>query len=286
MAQVYTCNAPRYQAVFPGWFVFEADFPDGENGQVTLNLYQHNITGPSIMNCTFQCTKSYSGSQLFTCPVSQCCTQGWATQPIQALMNMVNKTTHISIDDTGVGQMHQECMPIAIDFQCTASACEFLNQTIPPLTLGEKIGFGIAGGVVGVALAAAVVLCFFRAHLLRQRFTSFGRRTVPLTLEWRGLSCDIPVKGGAVHALRGARGVATPGTVTALLGESGSGKVRFVCFLFCMLLSVFSKDYMSGHFGAAQDGGQSEWGGARQRAAARRRRLDARDGVRDAGRRV
>ncbi len=183
------------------------------------------------MNCTFQCQKSYDGDQVFTCTESSCCTQGWATIPIQRLMNMVNKTTTIRINDAGAGSMHQECMPIAIDFQCSASACEFQNQTIPPLTVSEKIGFGIAGGALAALLIAAVILCVFRAHLLRQRFSNFAGRSVPVSLQWLRLACEIPTSAGPVLALRGSRGAALPGSVTVVLGESGSGKTTLLDML-------------------------------------------------------
>lgn len=47
---------------------------------------------------------------------------------------------------------------------------------------------------------------------------------------WEGLSYSVPTKEGPRRLLNGVSGYVAPGKLTALMGESGAGKVRQVSF--------------------------------------------------------
>jgi hypothetical protein len=62
------------------------------------------------------------------------------------------------------------------------------------------------------------------ARLQLGRSGSAALRAAPLLLEWRDLGCSYRARGGGwAPVLRGVYGYAAPGSLTAVMGPSGSG---------------------------------------------------------------
>lgn len=166
------------------------------------------------------------------CGTSECCTQGYALKTILNLMNMVHGPSIITISPTGAGSMHQTCMPMPLEFQCTAYACEFPGQSTPPLSLGEKAAVGITGGLIFVVLVIVVIAVFVQARKQKQRYLQWGNRRLHVTLSWSNLSCVLKLdEGKELTTVWNVSGHALPGTVVALLGESGAGKTSLLDML-------------------------------------------------------
>jgi ABC-type multidrug transport system ATPase subunit/ABC-type multidrug transport system permease subunit len=225
--------ATTFLSLFKGKFVYEVTFPENGPGLVEMVLYYYNSTTPIVANCTLSnCKKSYGdGGLSLECQESHCCTTGFATQPILRLFQMVYGPTTITIDDTGKGKMQQvsHCMPVPFLFQCAAKTCQFKDDTVPPLSTGAIAGIGVTGGVVALAVLVLILLVVVNNKKKKQMYLNFGGFP-PITLSWKNVTCKLP---NGKYVLNEVSGTAMPGTVTAIIGESGAGKTSLIdCLTF------------------------------------------------------
>lgn len=198
-----------------------------------MALYQNPTTTPLVANCTLtDCSKSFGdGAEQIVCENSMCCTNGWIIGPLANLFNMVSgkSLVQMNVDGSGSFQQLSGCMPLAITFNCQAATCAYLNQQQPPMTTGERVGIIAGSSLVVLALWAALIGVLVWRFKLQQRFLDFGAARLAVSLEWRNLSCTLSLpRGRTLVTLAGVSGVAEPGTLLAILGESGAGKTSLL----------------------------------------------------------
>jgi hypothetical protein len=80
----------------------------------------------------------------------------------------------VILDPSGYTQMFQQAAPVVVVMNCSASACQFPNDSVvrqTSLEVALATAFGV--GIV-VIIAILVLICLWRSKRLQRTYADFG----------------------------------------------------------------------------------------------------------------
>lgn len=250
-SKAYSCLPDANLATFfegGGLFVWNVDFPttgDGGNGTGRLDCYAFPDKTPLLFYCVFwNCARSLvDGNQKIECGGTNCTNVGGSTSLKTTVEDLRGKSTVI-LSPGGRTDFFQERVVITVQMVCNASGCAYpgdseFRQSVVELAVATAVGVFILLVLVGLLL-----FCWRRAVLLRSQYLNFGKRRLERALSWSGVACTLRFRLPSRHfwkqgerrqleVLKTMSGQAGPGTMTAIMGESGAGKTALLDVLAC-----------------------------------------------------
>ena len=242
--KTYSCIPDvTFQGFFAGGglFIFTISFPDSRtpvDGVAQLSGYAFPDKSPLLFSCDLTgCSRAArENNQQISCATINCVSTG-ADDTLGSVVEALAGQSTVVFDATGRAEMFQAAAPVVVIMYCEASACEFPGDTDLEQSRLSTILAAAFGGLIAAAIIVLIVFCVLRANRLKRLYEAFGSRRIERTIAWSDVACTLRFwvpsgsfskKRKVLEVLKGMSGSAEPGTMTALMGESGSGKTALL----------------------------------------------------------
>ena len=242
--KVYECypTAETETLFGNGSFVIDCQWDPNDknpnNGACEVSTYSTQTTTPRVFNCTAEkCSKTIQNNQQFiNCEEIGCHCTEWCGSITKFSINTISGSAEFIVNPDGALQLTQNNGIFTV--QCKAYQCQLPGP--PPVAsfpFWAKMAIGASAVFLVLIIAIASIAMVISWKKKNQKYLKMGFQNIPLTVTWEDIKCSLKVKNPRTGKMRdlqilhGVSGRASPGKVTAILGESGAGKTTFLDIL-------------------------------------------------------
>ncbi len=247
-SKTYQCRPDEVLQQFfagGGLFVWSIQFASSSTttgGNASLSCYANQFGTPLLFTCQFgRCERSVDNNrQKVKCLDTYCNVTGGGDEGLDLVVLALSGESTVILDPSGRTEMFQQQAPVVVVMYCNASACQFPGEGGVTQSTLEIVLASVFGGLIVLLLVGAVLFCFWRDKRLQREYKDFGVRRIERSLQWSEIACTlrffVPAKKfhrtrKVLEVLKPMSGAASPGSMTALMGESGSGKTALLDML-------------------------------------------------------